>query len=390
MSSTPEAIPQKDVSAKDPAVANPDTPQAPEPVVNPRDLILDSLDEKIDAQRHQEQKDYLEEVSEELGMAPPDPEPAPAADGAQTVEPMHPPAEPVEPEPLPVELQDHAMADYIVMHNGEPHMKAKVHGVDKLIPMSKVQAQAQKLDAAEVTLEQAAITTRDLAQREEWIRENEASLKARLEAPVVPVPPVDAGVPSEELVGEAKEIVSTLFRGDEDAAALKLATLLKRSQAPANPVPAIDTTQLVNQAADVAVVKMTQIDKAKDAVAGLEQFKDSYPEIMADPMLYRIADKFTDVIEKENPSWSPTQLMLEAGVRTNKWLAQQKGETLPNEPPPADPASIDPNRQERKDNLVRIPNPALGAVSPHGVTEEPVQTPADALNEIRESRGQPV
>lgn len=388
MSATPEAI-QKDVSAKDPAVANPDTPQAPEPVVNPRDLILDSMDEKLDAQRHQEQKEYLEEVGEELGMAPPAPEPAPSADGAQAVQPMHPPAEPVAPEPLPAELLGHEMADYIVMHNGEPHMKAKVHGVDKLIPMSKVQAQAQKLDAAEVTLEQAAITTRDLAQREEWIRENEASLKTRLETPA-PLPPVDTGVPDEKLVGEAKEIVSTLFRGDEDAAATKLATLLKRSQAPANPVPAIDTTQLVNQAADVAVTKMTQIDKQKDAVSGLEQFKTSYPEIMADPMLYRIADKFTDVIEKENPSWSPTQLMLEAGVRTKKWLAQQKGETIPADPPPADPASIDPNRQERKDNLVRIPNPALGAVSPHGVTEEPVQTPNDALNEIRESRGQPV
>lgn len=388
MSATPEAI-QKDVSAKDPAVANPDTPQAPEPVVNPRDAILDSMDEKLDAQRHQEQKEYLEEVGEELGMAPPAPEPAPLADGAQAVQPMHPPAEPVAPEPLPAELLGHEMADYIVMHNGEPHMKAKVHGVDKLIPMSKVQAQAQKLDAAEVSLEQAAIITRDLVQREEWIRENEASLKTRLEAPA-PLPPVDPGVPDEKLVGEAKEIVSTLFRGDEDAAATKLATLLKRSQAPANPVPAFDTTQLVNQAADVAVTKMTQIDKQKDAVSGLEQFKDSYPEIMADPMLYRIADKFTDVIEKENPSWTPTQLMLEAGVRTKKWLAQQKGETLPNDPPPADPASIDPNRQERKDNLVRIPNPALGAVSPHGATEEPIQTPNDALAEIRESRGQPV
>lgn len=388
MSATPEAI-QKDVSAANPAAANPDTPEAPEPVVNPRDAILDELDGKIDAARHQEQKEYLEEVSEELGMAPPAPEPDPVADGAQAIEPMHPPVDPPAPAPLPVDLQSHEMANYIVMHNGEPHMKAKVHGVDKLIPMSKVQAQAQKLDAAEVSLEQAANMTRDLAQREEWIRTNEASLKARLETPG-PLPPVDTGVPEEELIGEAKEIVSTLFRGDEDAAATKLATLLKRSQAPANPVPAIDTTQIVEQAATVAVTKMTERDKKKDAVSGLEQFTASYPEIMADPMLYRIADKFTDVIEQENPDWSPTQLMMEAGVRTKKWLAQQKGETLPADPPPADPASIDPNRQERKDNLVRIPNPALGAVSPHGVVEETVQTPNDALAEIRESRGQPV
>jgi hypothetical protein len=389
MSATPEAI-QKDVSAKDPAAAkpaDPATPLAPEYVPNPRDAILDGLDTKIDAQRHQEQKEYLEEVSEELGMAPPAPEPDPNADGAQAVQPMHPPAEPVTPEPLPADLQNHEMASYIVMHNGEPHMKAKVHGIDKLIPMSKVQAQAQKLEAAEVNLEQAAILTKDLAQREEWIRTNEASLKARLETPAVPALP--AGVPEEELIGEAKEIVSTLYRGDEDSAATKLAHLLKRSQAPANAAPAIDTTQIVNQAAAAAVNQMTERDKQKDAVGGLEKFTESYPEIMADPNLYRIADNWTDTVEEEHPDWTPTQVMLEAGALTTKWLAQQRGITPPGDLPPADPASKDPNRQERKDNLVRIPNPALGAVSPHGVTEEPVQTPNDALAEIRESRGQP-
>lgn len=375
----------------DPAVAappkDPDTPEAPV-AVNPRDAILDGLDAKIDAQRHQEQKEYLEEVGEELGMAPPAPEPDPNADGALAIEPMHPPAAPPAPEAIPVELQDHAMADYIVMHNGEPHMKAKVHGIDKLIPMSKVQAQAQKLDAAEVSLEQAAATSKDLAQREEWIRTNEASLKARLEAPV-PIPPTP-GVSEEELAGEAREIVSTLYRGDEETAATKLASILTRTQAPVNPAPAIDTTQIANQAAAVAVSRMTEIDKQKDAVGGLEKFTAAYPEIMADATLYKVADNWTDTVEEEHPDWTPTQVMLEAGARTKKWLDQQKGVTPPGDLPPADPASIDPNRQERKENLVRIPNPALGAVSPHGETEEPVQTPNDALAEIRESRGQPV
>lgn len=386
-----EATPQG-VSA-DPVVAppiNPDTPLAPEPVVNPRDAILDGLDEKIDAQRHQEQKEYLEEVSEELGMAPLAPDPDPNADGAQAVKPMHPPAEPTAPEPLPANLQNHAMADYIVMHDGEPHMKAKVHGIDKLIPMTKVQAQAQKQEAAEIMLEQAALLTKDLAQREEWIQQNEASLKLRMGTLAQAPPPPDPGVADEVLLGESKEIISTLFRGDEDSAASQLANLLKRSQAPAIPVPPIDTTQIVNQAAAVAVGKMTEIEKNKDAVGGLARFTESYPEIMADTILYNIADRWTDIIELENQDWSPTQVMMEAGARTTAWINGQRGVTPPGDLPPADPASKDPNRQERKDNLVRIPNPALGAVSPHGEFEEPVQTPSDALAEIKESRGQPV
>lgn len=393
-----EAI-QKDVSAeKDPAVTpvtpDPATPEAPESVVNPRDAILDELDNKIDAQRHKEQKDYLEEVGEELGMAlpdpDPDPDPDPIADGAQAVEPMHPPTEPVAPEPLPVDLQNDAMVDYIVMHNGEPHMKMRVHGVDKLMPMTKVQAQAQKLDAAEVSLEQAATLTKDLQQREEWIRTNEASLKARMDELAEPALPTPVGVPEEELIGEAKEIVSTLYRGDEETAASKLASILTRTQASATPAPAIDTTQIANEAAAVAVSKMTEIEKQKDAVNGLEQFTAAYPEIMADTNLYKVADNWTDVIEEEHKDWTPTQVMLEAGARTKKWVDQMKGVAPPGDIPPADPASKDPNRQERKENLVRIPNPALGAQSPHGPTEDPVQTPSDALTEIRESRGQPV
>lgn len=384
----PEEATRPGVSAT-PTKPDLDTPKAPEPAVNPRDAILDRLDAKIDAQRHQSQKDYLEEVGEELGLIIPDPEPDPNADGALVVRPMHPSADPAAPAALPADLQNHAMADFIVMHNGEPHMKAKVHGVDKLIPMAKVQAQAQKLEAAEVSLEQAAILTKDLAQREEWIRQNEASLKTRMET--TPLPPISPGVADEELVGEAKEIVSTLFRGDEDEAATKLANLLKRSQAPVSPAPAIDTTQIANQAAAVAVNTMTERDKQKDADSGYKKFSESYPEIMVDPVLYSIADRFTDVIEAEHPEWTPSQCMMEAGARTTKWVDQKKGITPPGDLPLADPASKDPNRQERKDNLVRIPSPALGAVAPSGAPEEEsTQTPSDALAEIREARGQPV
>lgn len=363
------------------APPEPDTNEAP---VNPRDAILNNIDEQIDQQRHQEQRAFIEENAEELGMAPPPPEPGPEADGAQAVQAMHPPAEPVN--PLPENLQSHEMADYIVMHDGEPHMKAKVHGVDKLIPMARVQQQAQKLEAADVSLQTASQMTKDLNQREEWIRQNEAALQNRL-AEMNTAPPV--GVPEEDLVGEAKEIVSTLFQGDEDTAATKLAHLLSRSQAPANAAPAIDTTQIANQAAAVAVSQMTERDRNQDALKGLEQFKTEYPEIMADLNLYNMADNMTDVIENEHPDWLPSQLMLEAGRRTRDWLAKQKGETLPGELPQPS-ITNDPTRQERKDNLVRIPNPALGAVSPHGEYEEPVQTPNDALHEIRESRGQPV
>ncbi len=301
---------------------------------------------------------------------------------------MHPPAEPPAPDPIPQELQGHQLASYIVMHEGAPHMKAKVHGVDKLIPMERVQQQAQKLEAAEVSMQNAAQVQKDLAQREQWIRENETALKARMDQ--LATPPPDPGVDDETILTESRDIMKTMFTGDEEEAAQKLADLMKRTRAPAQTAPAIDTTQIANQAAGIAVQHMTEKQLREDATSGLEQFGKSYPELMTDPMLYNMADNMTDVIEAEHPDWKPSQIMLEAGKRTTDWLNKQRGVTPPGEQPPPPPAENDTTRQERKDNLVRIPNPALGAQSPHGEVEDDVQTPAEALAEIREARGQPV
>lgn len=369
----------------------PPKPATPEAPVNPRDAILNSMDEQIDKERQQEQRAYLEENAEELGMAPPPPEPGPNADGAQAIAPMHPPAE-LAPAPQPVIPEGYeGMAQYIVMHNGEPHMKAKVNGVDKLIPMARVQQQAQKLDAADVSLQHANQLTRDLAQREEFVRQNEVNLKTKMETLTTPVPPSDA--PDDAiLLSEAQDIVSTLFKGKEEDSAEKLADLIKRSRVPVTAAPPIDTTLIARQAAQVAKAMMTEEDLQKDAVSGLEQFQTDYPEIMADPNLYYMADKMTESIEREHPDWKPSHLMMEAGKRTTEWLAKQKGTVVnpnPGDLPPEPPASQDPSRQAGKDNLVRIPAPALGAVSPSGEQEEEVQTPHDALAEIRESRGQP-
>jgi len=374
---------------------DPDTPLAPEHVPNPRDAILNGMDDRIDAQRQEEQRSYLLDNAEELGLDINDPaipraaaqkEPDPKADGAQTVKSMHPPKEkaPVAP---PEGFEQHEMAQYIIMHNGEPHMKTKVHGVDKLIPMSRVQAQVQKLDAAEVSLQESNRFKKELDQREVAIRQNETALQNRM-GQLATSPPAQ-GVVSDELIAKSKEIISTLFRGDEDTAAKGLADLLTRTRAPVNTAPAFDATQIANQAAEVAVSKMTQIELEKDAVKGLDEFTKVYPDIMADTVLYRIADKMTDVVEEEHPEWPPSKLMMEAGKRTRDWLARQKGETPPEEDDLQPPANLDTNRKERKENLVRIPNPALGARSLHGVTEVEVETPHDTIAAIRESRGQP-
>ena len=378
---------QPGVSAE--AAADTPPPQAtPEAPANPRDAVLNRMDEQINAERMNDQQEYLHEHGEELGMAPPPSEPTP--DGAQAVAPLH----PSEPAPAPAHVPEglpEGLDQYVVMHNGEPHMKARVHGVDKLIPMTRVQQQAQKLDAADITLQNANALQRDLAQREENIRMNEAKLTQTAENLAAnPTPPVP-DVSDEVILGEAQDIVSTLFSGKEEDAAAKLAGLIKQSRVPAATAPPIDTTQIANEAAQLARAQMTEEDLKKDAVAGLEQFQSDYPDIMSDPNLYNMADAMTDVIAEEHPEWRPSQLMAEAGKRTRDWLSKQRGETPAGDIPPAPPANSDPSRQADKDNLVRIPQPALGAAHDMGDGEDDdYQSPQDALDEIRSSRGQPV
>ena len=44
----------------------------------------------------------------------------------------------------------------------------------------------------------------------------------------------------------------------------------------------------------MAVAQMTEAEIAKDANSGLAQFQTDYPELMADPVLYNIADNMTE------------------------------------------------------------------------------------------------
>lgn len=363
--------------------------------VNPRDAILESLEGKIQKSREEQIAEYNAQVREEAAEAaeleerPPDPPPPAAADGAAERAPMHepPPAQ----QPLPEHLADDPLAEFIQMHEGRPMFKAKIDGQDMLIPLDRARTQIQKHEAAEVRLQSASELNRQLTAREETVRQNEASLQARLEqatqTPPSPAPAED--VDEDALHAEAKNIVSQLFTADEDTAADKLATfLIDRTRTPASAPAAaaapIDQNAIVQQAAQSAVATISKKQRDDDIREGYKTFQKDYPNIMADANLYAMADNMTDAIEKEHPDWSPSQIMLESGKRTQAWVEQMQGATTPEPQIPTE------SRQERKEGLVPIPTPAGAAQRELGAEdEEPAQTPADVVAEMREGRGQP-
>jgi len=363
-----------------------------EEYVNPRDAILDSMEEKIDASRQQDVSQYNAELRGELereGEMPvaPDPKVPTDAGGAASVQPMHEPS----PEPGAAPQQSDDLAEHIVMHEGQPMFKAKVDGQDMLIPLDRARQQIQKHEAAELRLQNAANMQRQLETREAALQQNEAALQTRM-TQLTQAPPsagtTDVDDP-EALLGEAKELVSSLFTQDEDTAALNLAKLLSKSRAPTAQAsaPVIDEAQLVARAATVAVAQMTKQQIEEDAKTGFKQFREDYPDIMRDRNLYAMADAMTDEIAAENPDWKPSEVMVESGNRVRKWVGEMKGDE-PADPNPKPKVTLE-DRQQRKENLVPIP--AAGSAQQQELHEDDDQaeTPADIIAGIRDGRGQP-
>jgi hypothetical protein len=346
-----------------------DTPK----YVNPRDAMLAEMDAKLDETRREEIRANNAEMAEAVGM--------PLEDYERQFEQGHvvqdddeegvdetPPADP--------------LADYIVLSDGVPMFKTKVDGQEKLIPIENARAQLQKHVAAEIRLQQAATEKRALEQREAAIAEGEARLAAKLKQLQEAPPSVKPDVSDQDLSDQAHQVVSSLFTGSEDEAVKSLTDLLgKIRQAPG---PQVDTQETVAQAVAAAKRELAAESAAKererqqkDINSGFKKFSEDYPEIVENADLFRYADGLTDAIQSENPDWSPSAVMTEAGKRTRAWVESLKA--------PADPAPNN-DRQNRKRNLTPMPQARMGTQERD--PGEPPETPQSMIDEIRAARGQ--
>ncbi len=416
--------------AQSPLVAKPTLPPNPDLAINevivkesPRDISITAMTERMEASRIQEIQEAIEadpdlaanqaridaqikaanQEAIDAGLLP-----AEDPDGAASREPMHtPPAEP-KPDALPADVAADPLSEYIVMQDGEPMFSTKVNGQLRLIPLEDARRELQIGTAAAIRMNEATRLHQQVTERAAAVSANEAALAQRVAAaPVVPEVPVHTDLTEEDLFDEAKEIFSTAFTGTEEDAARKLAKTLVKLRgsvtAPAIQVqPPVDERAIVRKAAQAAVTAVQNVEKTKDVRSGYVKFQEDYPEVMADPALYKMADDMTDGIEKEYPEWAISQVMDEAGKRTRAWVNKLKGiepDPLPDPPDlpvnqipgaPPQPPTQD-HRQDRKSELVRIPPIAGSGVHEQQADEvEKEQTPREALAELKTSRGQPV
>jgi hypothetical protein len=208
--------------------------------------------------------------------------------------------------------------------------------------------------------------------RDQSSRNVEATLKTRVTHPSAVAPVVDDSA-------LATELVRSLVSEPEDKAAAKLASAFKsirQAQAP------VDQKALATEAASIAMATIAERDNQRALGEGLDTFTKTYPDIAGDSDLFALADRKTNAIAQENPNWTPGQVMLEAGKQTREWL-KSIGAPVKTVPGGEQPS----NRQQRKQTLVPMPQARTARPAPaEGETRE--QTPAEAMAEIRKSRGQ--
>lgn len=360
-----------------------------------RELLLEDIDSKIDAQREQDDETFYrtadpraiamaaEMRAEAAGEGPVDHNgrartEAPARDPGtgRFVETADAGADG---DPYPegnpdIEQGADPLDEFIVREKGKPpQLKALVDGKVMLIPLDKARAQLQKQGAADARLRQVAEERKALDARARQIEATEASLRARAAQP--PAPPVDDA----SIDAEATELVRSLVSEPEATAASKMAKVLKKIRASG---PQIDVSAITRQAVSVAKEEIAAESTQRALVSGLSKFKTDYPDIAADPNLFALADRKTDAIAEEHPEWTPEQVMLEAGKQTQEWVA-----TISGKRPATNGAAPDSRRQQAKQKLTPMPQSRSARPAPTDDANAP-DDPRAALAEMRKQRGQ--
>jgi hypothetical protein len=342
--------------------------------VNPRDAIFDRMDERLTrlrerevAQSRGESLDEEEEEDEEEPQSSEDETQDTDDEGGTPDDAGAEEGEVPEPEPLD---------KFVVKQGGKSLFRIKVDGKEQLIPLETVQTQLQKHGAADIRLQQASQTLKSAQEQAEQIRQN-AALAARAPAKEPPSNPDE----DNELREEASNLAKALLTEPEDKVAETLAATLKKLRHPKT--APVNTQEIVTSVVKAVQKKTTEDRLQEDMARGLEAFERDFPEINADPNLYRVADGLTDAIAQEHPSWTPSQVMTEAGKQTRAW-ATKSGLKLPKTPA-LRPGTND--RQVRKQGLTPMPK-AQSAKRTTPAKKQEDNSPRTALAEIKKSRGQ--
>jgi len=259
-------------------------------------------------------------------------------------------------------------------HEGQWVTQVKVNGQDVVVPFDGLKSSHQKDIASQQRFQQAAHKERVLAQQEAQLRQYAESLQQKESAPSIQDEPEEDDFDYNKTVEEYHQ---ALYEDDAAKAAELLQTLTGRN----NATPNID--EAVNKAVGQAFArrqaeqaKAQQLQYEREVKHAVGWFDQEYPEISQNPDLRAIADNKTVTLMKENPSWTPGQVIYAAAEYARHWANSNiSNQPLPNE------------RAERKKKIVPQPKSARKSAKPSEDDSGP-KTPEQVIEEMRQARGQ--
>ena len=232
-------------------------------------------------------------------------------------------------------------------------VKLKVDGQEIVMPLADVVRIQQKEQAANKRLEEATRTLQE----------------ARAQpAPTKPEPEQRP----EDWEATKSEFITALYSGDEKKTAAAIDKIFAVGAQKATPTPAIDVTAAVQQE-----LKKSAVESA------LEKFRSDYSDIVSDPYLPMIADKFlADELQgaplEALPKGEIPKVLDRAGKATRDWVASRA---------PKSNATTEPTtrteRTARKAMIDEIPSVTAGS----GSVQERPETRESVLDAMRKARG---
>ena len=224
---------------------------------------------------------------------------------------------------------------------GEALIKLKVDGVEILMPLADAQAELQKRETGSERLQRATELQQQLNEQAMALAQQQTQV----------ADPATEEVDDETLLNVSKEVVTDIVNGDEDAAAEKLASALKRQNGGAGPATAISEDSIVETVAQRVTSELQAKGLLKEA---FDTFAEEYPDITSDDFSFNMADNLSDTVAAEHPDWSPIEIMRETGKQIRAFRGKE-----PDEKP--EDTEVDPNLDTREEahkargKLVRMP-----------------------------------
>ncbi len=285
---------------------------------------------------------------EELGIEPKEPEtpPEPKA-GEETPAGETPPATETPPTHTIVELDPAAL------------VQVTVDGQEVIKPWGEVKKEFQLEQAARKRMEDAARRQKELDERETALAERERQQQ----------PPETKQTPATQ--DKIREAVDAMYQGESDKAVELFAELMQtgRQPEPATPEQKIDVEQL-------AALAEARIEEK----TALKQFAKEYKDVVSDPYLAELADRFRMQALEENPNLPFAETLEKAGQATRDWMKQHGLGATP---------ATEPSREaklQKKEGIDTVPTLSVVPSEARKPSEE--QDRLSAVEEIRKARGQ--